>query len=240
LAVRVVIGRRRPPRVRLPKAILLDALGTLIELQPPAPLLCEELARRFEIYVPVPQAERAIATEVAFYREHFDDGANAEELLELRRRCVVAMCEELPPEAAAVPLDELTEALLASITFRVFPDVGFALGSARTRGVRLVVVSNWDSSLHDVLARAGVSPLLHGVVTSAEYGARKPDPAIFADALKLARVPAAKAVHVGDSLEDDVAGARAAGIEPVLIRRDGSPGPPGTRTVKNLIELVVT
>jgi putative hydrolase of the HAD superfamily len=239
LEVRLVIGRNRPPRVKLPKAILLDALGTLIELQPPAPLLCEEFARRFNIPMPVPQAERAIAIEIAYYREHFDDGAGPEELLELRRRCVLAMHEELPPEAEAVPVEDLTEALLASITFRIFPDVGFALGSARTRGVRLVVVSNWDVSLHDVLAQAGVSPLLHGVVTSAEYGARKPDPAIFAAALELAGVSASRAVHVGDSLEDDVAGARAAGIEAVLIRRDGSPGPAGTRTVKNLIDLVV-
>jgi putative hydrolase of the HAD superfamily len=235
-----MIGRKRPPRARLPKAILLDALGTLIELQPPAPLLCDELAKRFGIHMPVAQAEIAVATEIAYYREHFDEGANVDEVMELRRRCVMAMRDELPPEAADVPVDALTEALLASITFRIFTDVGFALGSARTRGVRLVVVSNWDSSLHDVLARTGVAPLLHGVVTSAEYGARKPDPSIFADALRLAGVSAKQAVHVGDSLEDDVAGARAAGIEPVLIRRDGTPGPPDTRTVKNLIELVVT
>jgi putative hydrolase of the HAD superfamily len=235
-----VIGRRnRPPRVQLPKAILLDALGTLVELQPPAPLLCDQLAERFGIHMPVAQAERAIATEIAFYREHFDEGANLDELLELRRRCVVEMREELPPEAADVPIEELTEALLASITFRLFADVEFALGSARTRGARLVVVSNWDVSLHDVLARVGISGLFTGVVTSAEAGSRKPDPAIFADALKVAGVPAGKAVHVGDSLEDDVAGARAAGIEPVLLRRDGSSGPPDTRTIKNLIELVV-
>ncbi|HEY5316899.1 MAG TPA: HAD-IA family hydrolase [Solirubrobacteraceae bacterium] len=232
-----MIGLRRRGGSKLPRAILLDALGTLIELQPPGPLLCQELAQRFGIHMPVPQAERAIATEIAFYREHFDDGAGADELLELRRRCVLAMREELPPEAAAVPIEALTEALLASITFRVFPDVGFALGSARTRGIRLVVVSNWDVSLHEVLARTGVAPLLDGVVTSAEYGARKPDPSIFAGALELAGVPAAKAVHVGDSLDEDVAGARAAGIQPVLIRRDGSPGPPDTRTIQNLIEL---
>jgi putative hydrolase of the HAD superfamily len=217
--------------------MLFDALGTLIELQPPAPLLCDELAKRFGIHIPVMQAERALAVEIAYYREHFDEAANADELLELRRRCVMAMCDELPPEATNVPIEALTEALLASITFRVFPDVGFALGSARTRGVRLIVVSNWDVSLHDVLARTGVAPLLHGVVTSAEFGARKPDPAIFAGALELAGVSAAKALHVGDSLDDDVAGARAAGIEPVLIRRDGSPGPPDTRTIANLIEL---
>ena len=235
-----MIRRNRRPKVILPKAILLDALGTLVELTPPAPLLCEQLAQRFGIHLSVGQSERAIATEIAFYREHFDEGSDIPELLELRRRCVRAMRDELPPEAADVPIEELTEALLASISFRLFTDVEFALGSARTRGVKLVVVSNWDVSLHDVLARAGIAHLFTGVVTSAEAGARKPDRSIFADALRVAGVPAGKAVHVGDSLEDDVAGARAAGIQPVLLRRDGSPGPPDVRTIKNLIELVVT
>jgi putative hydrolase of the HAD superfamily len=234
-----MIGRkRRAPPSKLPRAILLDALGTLIELLPPAPILTDALARRFHVHVSVLDAERAIAAEIAYYRAHLDLGAGPEELLELRRQCVIAMREELPPEASVVPIEELTEALLDSITFRVFPDVGFALGAARTHGTRLVVVSNWDVSLHDVLARVGLAPLLDGVVTSAEHGSRKPDPSIFASALEIAGVPASKAVHVGDSLEEDVAGARAALIEPVLIRRDGSPGPAGTRTIANLIELV--
>jgi len=44
-------------------------------------------------------------------------------------------------------------------------------------------------------------------------------------------------VHVGDSLEEDVVGARAAGIEAVLLRRDGRPGPSGVRTIASLAEL---
>ncbi|MEA2198622.1 MAG: putative hydrolase of the superfamily [Solirubrobacteraceae bacterium] len=236
-----MIGRkRRSKSLKLPRAILLDALGTLIELKPPAPLLCEEFQRRFSIPMPVSQAERAIATEIAYYRDHLDEGADMDELMELRRRCVVAMVDELPPEASVVPVEDLTEALLASITFQVFPDVGFALGAARTQGTRLVVVSNWDVSLHEVLAQLELTHLLDGVVISAEHGAGKPDPSIFNQALAVAGVPAGKAVHVGDSIEADVDGARAAGIEPVLMRRDGSPGPPGTRTIKNLIELVVS
>jgi putative hydrolase of the HAD superfamily len=65
-------------------------------------------------------------------------------------------------------------------------------------------------------------------------GARKPSPEIFERALAVAEVASHEAVHVGDSLAEDVAGARAAGIEAVLIKRDGSPGPPGVRTVATL------
>jgi putative hydrolase of the HAD superfamily len=112
------------------------------------------------------------------------------------------------------------------------------------------VVSNWDASLHEVLERVGLAPALEGVVTSAEVGARKPDVAIFERALELAGVPAAEAIHVGDNPAEDVKGARAAGIEAVLIRRDGGSGPDGgagrgrasgagsVRTIASLTELV--
>ena len=60
------------------------------------------------------------------------------------------------------------------------------------------------------------------MLTSAEVGARKPAPAIFSRALELAGVHAGDAVHVGDSVSEDVEGARTAGIAPILIRRDGS------------------
>ena len=83
--------------------------------------------------------------------------------------------------------------------------------------------SRWSASC----AALELEPLLDGIVTSAEAGARKPAPAIFEQALELAGVPADDAIHVGDTLDEDVAGARAAGIEPVLIRRGERPGRAG-------------
>jgi putative hydrolase of the HAD superfamily len=227
-------------RSRLPpRAILLDALGTLVALHPPAPRLRTELAQRFGVPVSLGEAARAIAAEITYYRAHLDQGRDARGLKTLRRRCVLAMRDELPEQAASLPVELLTEALLASIAFSPFADVVPTLGAARACGARLVVVSNWDISLHDLLAGLGIAPLLDGIVTSAQQGASKPDPAIFVRALEVAGVEPAEAIHVGDSLEEDVAGARAASIEPVLIRRDGSPGPPGTRTITSLSELVV-
>jgi putative hydrolase of the HAD superfamily len=82
-----------------------------------------------------------------------------------------------------------------------------------------------------------LAPLLDDIVTSAEAGARKPSAAIFKRALTLAGVGADDAIHVGDSIEEDLAGARAAGIEPVLISRDGKPGPQDARAVASLLEL---
>jgi putative hydrolase of the HAD superfamily len=99
-------------------------------------------------------------------------------------------------------------------------------------------VSNWDVSLHGVLEQTGLAPLIDAVVTSAEFGAAKPDPAIFAHALELAGARAKDAVHAGDDVEADVHGARAAGIEPVLVARDGEPGPEGVRRIPTLEGLI--
>ena len=78
-------------------------------------------------------------------------------------------------------------------------------------------------------------------MTSAETGQRKPAPGIFSRALALAGASGPSALHVGDSPEEDVEGARAAGIEPVLIRRTGGFGEsglvPGTLVIESLSEL---
>ena len=59
----------------------------------------------------------------------------------------------------------------------------------------------------------------------------------FERALAIAGAAAANAVHVGDSVEEDVEGARAVGIEPVFLSRDGRPGPRGVRAIAGLREL---
>jgi putative hydrolase of the HAD superfamily len=74
------------------------------------------------------------------------------------------------------------------------------------------------------MERCGLADLLDGAVSSAVAGARKPDPAIFAPALELAGCGPDQALHVGDTPEEDVAGARAAGIRPLLIDREGADG----------------
>jgi putative hydrolase of the HAD superfamily len=224
---------------RHPAAILLDCLGTLVALERPAPLLVVALRQRLGIAVTEPQAERAIAAEIAYYRAHLDEGRDAPTLADLHRRCAEALRAALPPSTALSGADgaELEQALLSALQFTPYPDAAPALARARERGQRLVVVSNWDVSLHDVLQRVGLRRLLDGVLTSAEAGFRKPSARIFERALALAGVSAAEAIHVGDNLEEDVAGARAAGIEPVLISRDGKPGPQGTRVVASLLEL---
>lgn len=220
-----------------PAAILLDALGTLVALEPPAPRLRAELRERFGLEISEAEAAHAIAAEIAYYRAHLDDGRDEAALGELRRHCAEVLRSALPGAGARLEVDPLLEALLASLRFTAFPDARPALESAREHGRRLVVVSNWDVSLVGVLRNLGLEPLLDAIVTSAGVGARKPAPAIFERALDLAGVAAGDAIHVGDSLDEDVAGARAAGIEPILIHRGDGPPVPGVRTISSLSEL---
>ena len=166
-------------------------------------------------------AAAGFGAEIAYYLEHHLEGADEASLGDLRDRCA----EALRAASAASGLDHATarEAMLASLEFRLFPDVSGALEELRGAGCRLVVVSNWDCSLPDWLAPTGVLDLLDGVVSSAEVGAAKPDSAPFRRGLELAGAEAAAALHVGDSAVNDVEGAGAAGVRAVLLARDGRP-----------------
>jgi putative hydrolase of the HAD superfamily len=213
------------------KAALLDALGTLVELERPWPHLVAELRAR-GVSVGEDDAKRAMLAEMSYYKRSHDDAKDFAGLKDLRRRCAAIVQAEL---GTALPLADVEDAMLAAIRFRPYPEVPAVLGALRDRGVARVVVSNWDVSLHDVLERTELRPLVDAVVTSAEFGAAKPDPAIFARALELAGgVAPADAVHAGDDLDADVGGARAAGIAPVLVARDGEAAPAGVRAIPTL------
>jgi putative hydrolase of the HAD superfamily len=216
---------------------MFDALGTLVALEPPGPRLRTLLRQRAGVDISPAQADAAFAAEISYYRAHLDEGRDRQSLAGLRRRCAQTLREALPASAQAIEIDSLEAILLDALRFSAFPDAREAIEAVRRLPGRALVVSNWDVSLEDVLARLHLAPLLDGVVTSARVGARKPSEAIFARALQLAGVAAERAVHVGDSLKEDIVGARQAGIEPILLSRDGRTGPPGVRTISSLSDL---
>jgi putative hydrolase of the HAD superfamily len=208
--------------VRAPKAIFLDALGTLVALEPPAPLLMTALAKA-EVRVTLGEADAALRAEMAYYRIHHDLAVDRDALEDLRDACTEALRRALPERARAV--EGLRAMLLSSLRFRAYPDAEPALKALRAAGITLVVVSNWDVSLHDALRTTGLERLVDGAISSAEVGSAKPATGIFDWALGLAGDPAPADVwHVGDSVEADVAGARAAGLRPVFVDRSAETG----------------
>lgn len=198
-----------PPASTKPtRAVLLDALGTLVELEPPWAPLAAALDMDEADVAP------AVRAEMDFYKEHAHEGRDAESLAALRARCADILSWELDRE---VPVQTMMDA----IRFRAFEDARPALDELRSAGLRLVCVSNWDISLPEVLERCGLEGSIDGVVTSAGTGSKKPDPAIFAAALEIAGCSADEAVHVGDTVAEDVAGADAAGIRALHLDRAG-------------------
>jgi putative hydrolase of the HAD superfamily len=116
---------------------------------------------------------------------------------------------ELDPEGFA-------PAFVEAIVFRPLAGAAGALLRLRNAGLALACISNWDVSLGPQLERSGLRGLFAEVVSSAEAGAAKPDPAVFAIALERLGVAADRALHIGDG-DTDREGASAAGLafEPV-------------------------
>ena len=190
------------------KAVFLDALGTLLMLEPPWTRLACVIGGDGE------RDRGAWRKEMAYYRDHAHEATDAESLADLRRRCAELLSRELGREVDV-------ETMMKAIRFHPAADARPALTRLRERGLTLVCVSNWDYALPQVLDEAGLRGPLDGVITSAAAGARKPDPAIFRAALELAGCEPAEALHVGDSPEEDIEGARAAGIPALHVDRDG-------------------
>jgi putative hydrolase of the HAD superfamily len=215
------------------RAVLLDALGTLVELQPPAPRL-RRLLHDFGFEVSEKRAAAGFMAEIAYYLDHHLAGSDPERLERLRDRCAEQM-----RRALGIPgLDHAAarRAMLGALEFTPYPDALPALRELRGRGLTLVVASNWDCSLPEWLRPAGILELVDGVVTSAEVGAAKPSARVFERALGTAGVEPGEALHVGDKVDNDIQGAAAAGVRGVLLQREGDP-PAGVESIRSLREL---
>jgi len=199
------------------RGLLLDAMGTVVRLVPPAPALTRALAD-----AGYPHREDRVAaalrSEIAYYRAHHLDGRTPATVAALRRDCAAVLARELAPPP---PVGTLTELLVGALQFEVYPDVMDTLAVLRTRGVRVAIVSDWDCTLAGHLDRLGVGAWVDAVVVSAEIGVTKPDRRIFTAALDRLSVAPKAALVCGDDPARDLAGARAAGIRGVLIDRVG-------------------
>ena len=218
-------------------AVLFDAYGTLVELDQPFGRLRRALRSRLGVDADAATVERAFRAEMEYYAANCQRGADSASLRELREDCARVLLAELGVDRDA---GAAAESLMESIRFRVFADVAPTLAGLRRRGLRTAAVSNWDMSLPAVLRGAGVE--LDEVVASASAGASKPDPAIFTRALRRLGVSPERALHVGDTPAADAAGARAAGVDVRILRREGvgsDRGGDGTiAALTDLLELV--
>ncbi|MGN6379132.1 MAG: HAD family hydrolase [Gaiellales bacterium] len=215
------------------RAVLLDAFGTLLDLDDPVGRLRAALAERMAVDVSAEAAGRAFLEEVSYYAAHCHEGRDADTLERLRVECAAIVLRELEidgdPRVALALLGD-------TIQYRAYDDVAPTLAGLERSRVPVAVVSNADYTLPDMLASAGVA--IDRVFSSAATGSSKPDPRIFEVALGSLGVPAGEALHVGDTPSTDGGGARAAGLDVRIIDRAGSGGPDTIASLTEILELI--
>ena len=103
--------------------------------------------------------------------------------------------------------------------WRIFADVVPALKRLRSQGLKLGVISNWDERLRPLLRKLALDSHFEIISISCELGAWKPNRVLFESTCAALGAEPAQTLHVGDSLEMDVRGAEAAGVQALWLRR---------------------
>jgi putative hydrolase of the HAD superfamily len=109
----------------------------------------------------------------------------------------------------------------------MYGDVLPALDELASKDISLAIISNWDARLRPLLQQFRLDRYFEIIVISCEVGFAKPSPVIFEHAAKRLGIAPENIVHVGDSAEEDVAGAQAAGLGGLLLDRDKKAVQPG-------------
>ena len=135
-------------------------------------------------------------------------------------------------------LDELREYHAAHNLWETVPkDVVPFLERVRRQGLRRVVVSNANGTLHAHFDRLGLTPYFDAIFDSQVEGVEKPDPRFFEIALERSASNRATTLHVGDFYEIDVVGARRAGLSAILFDPAGVNADRDCPRVRSLDEL---
>ena len=136
----------------------------------------------------------------------------------------------------------LGELFMVTSHWHIYPDAYAALLALKERELIVGAVSNWVWNLPELLHALDLVQHFDFIAASARIGFEKPHPRIFEWALEQANVPAASVIHVGDHVVADIEGARAVGIDGVLIDRGGHHAgdevPAGTPVISSLEELL--
>lgn len=206
------------------RAVVFDAVGTLIRVRGSVGAIYAQAALQAGLTVPAEELEQRFRA--AFRRRVAADaerGFRTNAAWELARwQAIVAEAfTELPEPSAIFPT--LWSRFARPETWEVFPDVAPALGRLSDQGLILAVGSNFDTRLHEVLDGW---PELRGLrprFVSAEIGWSKPAREFFTTIAEALRLPPAELLMVGDHEELDVAPAHAAGWQAVHLARGTCP-----------------
>jgi putative hydrolase of the HAD superfamily len=213
------------------RAVFLDAVGTLIHPEPPAPVVYAAVARRHGSRLDLPKiGNRFVA---AFLRQEVLDqaaGLRTDEEREVERwRAIVGevLDDVSDPESC---FQELYAHFATAGAWRCEAGTREVLEGLAGRGFEVGIASNFDHRLHGVAAGLPeLRPARHLVISS-QIGWRKPAPAFFAAVCAAVGRDPAEVLLVGDDFANDCEGAKAAGLRALLLDpHDHSLLPPAER-----------
>jgi putative hydrolase of the HAD superfamily len=208
------------PRLR---AVLFDAVGTLIELREPVGETYARFAADFGAHVPAARLEEAFARVIGRSRPLVFPGEPLVRAAALEKEGWRRLVDDTfrSADGAALPrpfhafFDRLFAHYATADAWTLRAGAHDALVALRSRGLATGVVSNFDQRLRPLLAALGIHHLFHAIVLPADVGAAKPDRAIFDAALKRLGLGGEDVAYVGDRAEQDLAASRAAGLRAV-------------------------
>jgi len=208
------------PRLSRPDVVFLDLGDTLVRAHPS---WAEVYARAFpEFGIDVPRAdfERAFSDAFAEGENEGPFEASAEASYQRLKTLDGKVFAKVGyPDLPDAFFRRVEETFAAVTSWWVFPDVLPALEALRRSGIRLGVISNWSWQAPELLHDLELARHFEALVISARVGYLKPHRGIFDHAVAVMGVEPHRALHVGDSVRADVAGARRAGIGAVLLDR---------------------
>ncbi len=226
------------------RAILYDAGRTLVRPRPQAPEIWDFLAGQLGIDL---ARERKLPDVGHFFYTRlgrdglgaYDSDAHARSFwAEYYTEALLAASVDLPRESLLSAGHALYDWYQRPEQWETYPEALEALRRAHERGLVQGVVSDWGTDLVPLLHAHEVTKHLDFVVASAAVGTAKPHPDIFRFALARADLEADEVIYVGDSYVSDVLGARAVGITPVLLDREGKAPAVDCPVVASLLEVL--
>lgn len=225
------------------KAIFFDAAGTLFDTVRPVGEIYALLANKHGMEVSGKQIGERFRTCFSSSPPLAFPGADAKELQNLERAWWKELVRKIfEPWGSFARFDHYFSELFAHFAkpdaWSLFPETEETLSALKERGFILEVISNFDSRLFGILEGLRIASWFDSVVISSRVGYAKPAPEIFQNALGLYRLKAEEVMHVGDSLENDAAGASAAGLTGVLLDRNGGARSNSFQRVRNLKEIL--
>ncbi|KPK65826.1 MAG: hypothetical protein AMK73_01885, partial [Planctomycetes bacterium SM23_32] len=209
-------------------AVFFDAGNTLIYPDPPVGHVYADALRRAGVKADPELMERRFQDAWLDLRNGqppgaLEYGADEQEAMDWWRRVVRASFEPFgQPDVFEEVFQHLWDHFASPGAWRLYDDALPAIEALERRGKGVGLISNWDRRLESLLEGLGLAERLKWTVVSCRVGVEKPDPAIFRHALSRCGLPPERALHVGDSYEQDVLGARAAGMRAAWLARDAA------------------